>query len=187
MAISNQNKVYFLLLSAFLLLSCRPSERFLLPSSDLTAITHTLDEWHAAASLGDSSGFFSRMTPDAVYIGTDATERWTRTSMGKDLGKHFDGKKAWHFIASNRHYAATGNPNVIHIDENLQTWMGPCRGSGLVRKINGKWYISLYNLANTVPNAHIKEYVSLLPPTEVLKDWLGKKNTSIVQMDLRIK
>lgn len=52
-----------------------------------------IDAWHHAAATGDSVGFFSRMTEDALYLGTDETERWTRTTMGKDLGKFFNGKR----------------------------------------------------------------------------------------------
>ena len=122
------------------------------------------------AAIGDSVGFFSRMTEDALYLGTDETERWTRTTMGKDLGKFFNGKKAWHFIAYNRIYTALDDKNTILFDESLKTWMGPCKSTGMLRKVKGKWLISYYNLNVAVSNAVVKDYLKLLKEGEILKD-----------------
>ena len=41
-------------------------------------VEQTIDAWHDAAARGDFHAYFSRMTRDAVFLGTDATERWTR-------------------------------------------------------------------------------------------------------------
>ena len=128
-----------------------------------------LDSWHKAAAEGDSSRFFGLMTPDAQYLGTDETERWHRNTMIHDLGKHFDGTAAWHFIPYDRHFTPTGNNKMLHFDESLRTWMGPCRGSGLLQMIDGKWYVHFYNLANLVPNARVKEYIKILPAEQVLE------------------
>lgn len=129
-----------------------------------------IDAWHHAAATGDSVGFFSRMTEDALYLGTDETERWTRTTMGKDLGKFFNGKKAWHFIAYNRIYTALDDKNTILFDESLKTWMGPCKSTGMMRKVKGKWLISYYNLNVAVSNAVVQNYLKLLKEEEILKD-----------------
>ena len=37
----------------------------------------TLDAWHEAAARSDEAAYFELMTRDAVFLGTDAMERWT--------------------------------------------------------------------------------------------------------------
>ena len=139
--------------------SCKSSQ--MISQADIHLAGLTLDNWHNAASHGDSLGFFGLMTNDAIYLGTDESERWTRTTMIRDLGKYFRDKQAWKF---------TGSKNILHFDEILSTWMGPCRGSGLLQKVNGKWYIRFYNLANLVPNDVVKDYINLLPPDKILSE-----------------
>lgn len=127
-----------------------------------------IDAWHHAAAVGDSATFFGLMTEDAVYLGTDLSERWDRTSMARDLGKYFRGRKAWHFEPFDRHYYDLKDKNKVMFDESLKTWMGPCRATGVLARVNGKWRIAYYNLSVAVPNQYIKEYIKLLPSEEVL-------------------
>jgi hypothetical protein len=137
-------------------------------TSDLAQMNQVIDAWHAAAAHGDSTAYFALMTNDAVFLGTDAMERWTKPQMQKELARAFDGKEAWTFLPHDRYYTPTGNRDVYHFDESLKTWMGPCRGSGLMKKVNGKWMVYFYNLANTVPNQVMNKYIELLPVKEVL-------------------
>jgi ketosteroid isomerase-like protein len=39
-----------------------------------------LDSWHKAAAEAKFDAYFDKMTEDAVFIGTDATEKQTRLS-----------------------------------------------------------------------------------------------------------
>lgn len=129
-----------------------------------------IDQWHQAAAVGDSAGFFGLMTADAIYLGTDEKERWDRTSMGKDLGKYFNGKKAWKFIPYNRKYIVLEDKKSILFDECLSTWMGPCKATGKLTKVKGKWLISYYNLNVAVSNDVVKQYLTLLPSDQILKE-----------------
>ncbi len=47
-------------------------------------------------------------------------------------------------------------------DETLDTWMGVCRGSGVLINKNGKWLIKQYVLSLTVPNEKMKEVIFVL-------------------------
>ena len=38
-------------------------------------VDHFIDGWHLAAAKVDAETFFGSMAEDAIYIGTDATER----------------------------------------------------------------------------------------------------------------
>lgn len=138
--------------------------------SDHVREDEAINAWHEAAAVGDSAAFFSMMTENAVYLGTDESERWDKTSMGKDLGKYFNGKRAWKFIPYNRIYTELEDKNSILFDECLRTWMGPCKATGILTKEKGNWKISYYNLSVAVPNDNVKDYTKLLPPGKILKD-----------------
>jgi hypothetical protein len=40
-------------------------------------IAAVLDDWHQAASVADEARYFGYFAPNGVFMGTDATERWT--------------------------------------------------------------------------------------------------------------
>ena len=46
-------------------------------------IAGVLDAWHGAAAAADEEKYFSYFTPDAVFLGSDASERWTRDEFRK--------------------------------------------------------------------------------------------------------
>ncbi|MBK8844077.1 MAG: hypothetical protein IPO33_15205 [Saprospiraceae bacterium] len=48
--------------------------------------------------------------------------------------------------------------------------MGPCKSTGMMRKVKGKWLISYYNLNVAVSNAVVQNYLKLLKEEEILKD-----------------
>lgn len=129
-----------------------------------------IEAWHDAAARGDSAAFFGRMTKEAIYLGTDESERWDRTSMARDLGRYFNGKKAWKFVSYNRHYIALKDRNSILFDECLKTWMGPCKATGLLSREKGSWKIAYYNLSVAVPNDYVKQYTKLLLSGDILTD-----------------
>ncbi|MBK7406996.1 MAG: nuclear transport factor 2 family protein [Saprospirales bacterium] len=49
---------------------------------NLTDTLHAfLDAWHHAAAVADEDTFFGSMASEAIYLGTDAKERWNRNYM----------------------------------------------------------------------------------------------------------
>ena len=64
------------------------------------AVAAVLDSWHAAAAAADEEKYFAAFTPDAVFFGTDATERWTRDEFRKYAHPYFAKGKAWTFKAN---------------------------------------------------------------------------------------
>ena len=40
-------------------------------------VSAVLDDWHAAAAAADEERYFRHFAPNAVFLGTDATHRWT--------------------------------------------------------------------------------------------------------------
>ena len=87
-------------------------------------------------------------------MGTDATERWTVTEFREWAKNAFTSKSAWSFKAHDRHVVFSTNGKTAWFDELLDTPnLGPCRGSGVLVLLGGKWKIAQYNLSIPIPNA----------------------------------
>ena len=135
--------------------------------ADTVAAVRRIDalatRWHAAAAAADSSVFFGSLTDDAVYIGTDPAEHWTKAEFLDFAAPFFAAGKAWSFTATERHVFYDENQDVAYWDELLDTWMGPCRGTGIARRqADGSFQIAHYTLSVAVPNEKIEPYLELL-------------------------
>ncbi len=117
------------------------------------AVSAVLDAWHAAAAAADEARYFDFFTPDAVFLGTDGTERWTRDEFRRYAHPYFAKGKAWSFKAVARQVAFSPDGSVAWFDEALATPnLGPCRGSGVLLLEGGKWKIAQYDLSVPIPN-----------------------------------
>ena len=124
-------------------------------------IAEVLDDWHEAASKADEERYFGHFAPDAVFMGTDATERWDVKAFRAYAHPHFAKGKAWSFRAVRRAVMVDGK--LGWFDEDLATPnLGPARGSGVMRHDGKAWRIVHYNLTITVPNERFKEVKTLL-------------------------
>lgn len=139
-------------------------------NSNETAIHQLLDNWHQAAAVADEEVFFNSMTADAIYLGTDASERWLRDELKEWSAKYFAKESAWAFKPHDRHIYFTNDNSTAWFDEKLDTWMGDCRGSGVVQKTPEGWKIKHYNLAVAVPNETINGYIELLKKAPAKND-----------------
>ena len=125
-----------------------------------------LNSWHKAAAEADFNAYFNAMTDDAIFIGTDATENWNKTSFMAYAKPHFDKGKAWSFTTIGRHIYFNRNNTIAWFDELLNTQMKICRGSGILVLQNGKWKIQHYVLSMTIPNDVSDAVVKLKSPIE---------------------
>jgi uncharacterized protein (TIGR02246 family) len=129
------------------------------PARDEKAVETVLDGWHAAAAAADETRYFDRFAPDGVFLGTDATERWTVEEFRRYAHPHFAKGKAWSFRAVSRHVTFSENGAVAWFDEALDTPnLGPARGSGVLVRIAGEWKIAQYNLSIPIPNELAKDF-----------------------------
>lgn len=124
-------------------------------------IKAVLDRWHQAAAAADFEAYFDEMAQDGVFIGTDATENWQNKAFRAFSKPYFDAGKAWSFSAVERHIYLNDTKNVAWFDELLDTQMELCRGSGVLKKVDGKWKIAHYVLSIAVPNENVSELVAL--------------------------
>jgi ketosteroid isomerase-like protein len=129
--------------------------------ADKAVIKTVLDLWHKAAAEAKFKPYFALMTDDAVFIGTDPTENWQFDAFKTFAKPYFDKGKAWNFTAVERHIYLSDNKDIAWFDELLDTQMKICRGSGVLKKVNGQWRIAHYVLSMTIPNDNTDEVIKL--------------------------
>ncbi|WP_299894129.1 nuclear transport factor 2 family protein [uncultured Aquimarina sp.] len=134
-------------------------------------INTILEQWHKAAADASFDNYFSLMTEDAIFIGTDPTENWDLTSFKAFSKPYFDKGKAWSFSTLERNIFVQPNSNLAWFDELLDTQMGICRGSGVLEKTSKGWKVKHYVLSIAIPNENVKEITLLKKSfdTELIK------------------
>ena len=166
----SDRKLFLMLATLFLLMtmmvSCNSQKSISQNTSDSAAVAKVLDNWHHYAATTNFESFFDLMTPEAVFIGTDATEHWSKSEFQKYAQPHFAKGKAWNFTSVQRTISFSKDHQTAWFDELLDTQMKICRGSGVMQKENGQWKIAQYVLSMTVPNVHSAKVVELKTPQE---------------------
>src|SRR6476469_2982164 len=124
-------------------------------SSPVKAINVTLDQLHDAASKADGKRYFNLFTDDAIYIGTDATERWTIKEFRAFADPYFAKGTGWTYKRRSRHIIVADIPCHCgaRFDELLDSESyGSSRGTGVLTLKNGAWKSSQYALTFPIPN-----------------------------------
>jgi len=122
-------------------------------------INQLINQWHKSAADANLKAFFTPVTDDFVYIGTDASERWTRDEFYQFCKPYFEKGKAWNFKPIERKIYFSPKGKVAWFNETLDTWMGVCRSSGVLIKEKKEWKLAHYHLSVTVPNEKIKDFL----------------------------
>ena len=129
--------------------------------SDKKKINTTLDSWHKAATNAEFDNYFSYMTSNGVFIGTDATENWQIAAFKAFSKPYFEKGKAWNFTSLQRNSYFDKTQNTGWFVEVIDTHMKICRGSGLLIKEGKNWKIAHYVLSMTIPNDNSDEVVKV--------------------------
>lgn len=117
------------------------------------AVARALDSFHDAAAVADGSRYFSIFPADAVFLGTDATERWTGEEFRAFAARYFERDSAWVYVPFERHVTVSPSGDLAWFDEALDNaGYGECRGSGVLVCRDGAWVLQQYNLTVPVPN-----------------------------------
>lgn len=145
------------------LASCKTS-RLQSTTIEKEKITTVLDNWHLAAAQARFDTYFYHMTADAVFIGTDPTENWQVAEFKSYSKPYFDKGKAWNFTSLQRNIYISADQKTAWFDELLDTQMKICRGSGILKKQNGKWKIAHYVLSIAIPNERTDDVIKLKTP-----------------------
>lgn len=120
-----------------------------------------LDAWHTNATLAKFDAYFEATAEDFVFYGTAPAEKWDKSAFMAFCKPYFDGGKTWKFIPSNRVWYFSDNGKTAWFDEDLETWMLDCRGSGVCTKTRKGWKIQYYNLSVVIENEKIQQFIDL--------------------------
>ena len=128
----------------------------LLPAMSLAdnqraAIDALIDGLHQDAHEGNFHTYFDRYTPDAVFLGTDKSERWTIDQFKVYAEPAFEDGHGWTYSVKERNWEGEGSTRWFD-EVLLNEKLGHCRGTGVVELIDGEWKIAHYALTMLVPN-----------------------------------
>lgn len=128
-------------------------------------VAAVLDRLNQASSTADEATYWSLFTPDARYVGTDATEHWDMAAFKAFAEPWFQRDTAWSFPATERFIT------IADIDCRCIAWFeeklssahyGETRGSGVMRKTDDGWKIEQYVLSFAVPNDRSDAVVAVI-------------------------
>jgi hypothetical protein len=126
---------------------------------DKIKINKILDNLHYYASIADGDKYFKLFDTDGVFLGTDATERWTVNEFKDYALKRFESGTGWTYYPINRNIYLNNNKNTAWFDEELSNEKyGVFRGTGVLIKTDEGWKISQYNLLLPIPNELLIDY-----------------------------
>jgi ketosteroid isomerase-like protein len=139
------------------------------PEEDIAAV---LDQLHAAAAKADGPAYFALYTPDAVFLGTDVTERWTIPAFRAYAQPYFDKGQGWTYAARQRQVtiAPVECRCVAWFDEVLDSASyGTARGTGTLVKTADGWKVTQYALTFPIPNDVADEVIARIKAFEAGK------------------
>ena len=125
---------------------------------DQAAVAAVLDRLHEAASKADGASYFALYTPEAVFIGTDVTERWSLTEFRAYAEPYFSQGKGWTYKPRSRQVVLGPDGRTAWFDEVLDSESyGTSRGTGVLVRTAEGWKVAQYALTYPIPNALAKE------------------------------
>lgn len=124
-------------------------------------LSDLIASWHLAATEANEDKYFGLLSDKSKYIGTDPKEKWDKEAFYGFAEKYFKRGKAWDFKTIDREIYLTDNADYAWFDERLDTWMGICRSSGVLKKYPDGWKIEHYHLSVTVANELMKDFMEV--------------------------
>ena len=124
---------------------------FTMSSWSETTPDDLLDGLHQDAHEGNFQSYFERYTSDAVFLGTDKSERWSMDEFKAYAEPAFADGRGWTYEVVERNWEGDGQ--TLWFDEILfNEKLGHCRGTGVVEWVKEEWKIAHYALTMLVPN-----------------------------------
>lgn len=160
----NLNCAAVLSCTIFLFLACsspKKDDAITDTAKEEKLINFMLDSFNRAAAKADYNAYFNFYTQDAIFTGTDATERWDKKQFMLWAKPIFDKGRAWDFTAIDRHIYFDTTGRLAWFDELLSTQMKICRGSGVLVKQGDEWKVKQYILSLIVPNDLLDSVISI--------------------------
>lgn len=120
-------------------------------------IENVLNTFHQAAADANQDLYFSLLDEQAIFLGTDGSERWNKQEFAKFVTPYFSKGQGWLYQPGQRNITLVAKNNsseqIAFFDELLENNnYGQCRGTGILRLTSSGWKILQYNLSIPVPN-----------------------------------
>lgn len=148
-------RLFAVSMCVILLAGCSSTQSRHTLSEDMekVVINGVLTSWHVAADQGLHKFYFDQMTDDAVFLGTDSSERWTKDEFMEYARGPFSDGNGWTYTQAESHVAFNDARDTAWADEILENEKyGTLRGTSVLRKVNDRWKIAHYSLTFLVPN-----------------------------------
>lgn len=122
-------------------------------------VAATLDSLHTYAAQANFDEYFALYAPQAIFLGTDATERWSIEQFKDYARPIFANGRGWEYRVIERWITVSADGNTAWFDERLDNAsLGECRGSGVLSRVKDRWLIEQYNLTIPIPNDLANEF-----------------------------
>jgi ubiquinone/menaquinone biosynthesis C-methylase UbiE len=122
-------------------------------TDDARDVGALLDRFHAAAARADEEAYFACFSPKAVFLGTDASERWSVEEFRAYAHPLFSKGKGWTYVPKERHVALSADARTAWADEILTNdKYGTLRGTAVATREEAGWRVAQYSLTFLVPN-----------------------------------
>lgn len=144
------------------LMACSSSQTPIDQQHASAEINSLVDAWHQAATVADEETYFGSIQKDGIFLGTDKSERWEKAVFEEWCSEHFQRDTAWAFSPYDRQIYFAEDSRTAWFEELLDTWMGPCRGSGVLTLKEGEWKIAHYNLAMLIDNDDVQDVLKVI-------------------------
>ncbi len=132
-------------------------------AAEKRAIDETLTTLHDAATNADFERYFGVFADDGVFLGTDATERWTVAEFREYARPRFEDGGGWEYHMKERYIYLAPDGRTAWFDETLENAnLGDTRGSGALLRTDDGWKITQYNLTIPIPNDLARQVVGMI-------------------------
>ncbi|MBJ2129915.1 nuclear transport factor 2 family protein [Alteromonas sp. IB21] len=122
-------------------------------NDDRKSVDDVLNSLHETASVASFDRYFALYDESAVFIGTDASEVWSKEAFEAYAKPHFDKGHGWTYLPKERHVYFSPDKDVAWFDELLDNEkLGETRGTGVLIKKAGRWKVTQYHLTIPIPN-----------------------------------
>jgi hypothetical protein len=139
--------------------ACAPASEEAAPDfgAERAAVDSVLTQLHEAASQGDWPRYFGLYAPDAVFFGTDATERWSL----QQFRDYATPTRGWTYRMTERNIFLDADASTAWFDERLwNEGYGESRGTGVLVRGDSGWKVTQYNLTFPIPNDLAGEFTA---------------------------
>ncbi|MBW3535790.1 MAG: nuclear transport factor 2 family protein [Gemmatimonadetes bacterium] len=140
-------------------------------AADSAAAAAVLDDFHRAASAADGERYFAHFASGGVFLGTDASERWTVDEFRAYARPYFSAGRGWTYVPTVRRIVVGPDGRSAWFDELLENASyGTTRGSGMLLKEEGRWKIAIYDLSIPIPNPLAGHVAGLIADHEAAEE-----------------